>query len=102
MLQRKRVNSEVLVSLSPLLPVKFSQPGHASLDCILKHGVCCKLKGVMHNAGASIGSGLLDTAAAVSAVPLKPNTESVGAFSSDFGTLSKGFANARWLSPSKS
>ncbi|CAL5226790.1 g9651 [Coccomyxa viridis] len=35
--------------------------------------------------GASISGGLLNTAAAVAAVPLKPNVESVGAFSSDFG-----------------
>jgi len=82
------VNSEFLISPSPLLPVKCSQPGHVSLQSVLKHGCCCKLEGVMHDAGASIGSGLLDTAAAVSAVPLKPNTESVGAFSSDFGMLS--------------
>ncbi|EIE18942.1 subtilisin-like protein [Coccomyxa subellipsoidea C-169] len=34
--------------------------------------------------GASIKSGLLDTAAALALVPLKPTTESIGAFSSDF------------------
>lgn len=44
-------------------------------------------------AGASIKSGLLDTAAALALVPLKPTTESIGAFSSDFGapTLTSSF-----------
>ena len=37
--------------------------------------------------GASISGGLINTAAAVAAVPLKPNIESVGAFSSDFGEI---------------
>ena len=42
-------------------------------------------RGSVHHVGASIANGLLNTAAAIAAVPLKPNTESVGAFSSDFG-----------------
>jgi len=36
-------------------------------------------------AGASIKSGMLNVPAALALVPLKPNIEGVGAFSSDFG-----------------
>ncbi|CAK0786319.1 hypothetical protein CVIRNUC_009532 [Coccomyxa viridis] len=50
--------------------------------------------------GASIANGLLNTAAAIAAVPLKPNTESVGAFSSDFGSHVNSTAVSNVTAPS--